>query len=152
MPQLTSLESISSLSIVVPEEARRILLHTAVEGFTSPEWRRLLQSLENPASLVVSLPFALLPMQVLIPSSSNVTMMCPRLKRISITTDILADEVHDEQLRKITKFVEARHDAGFILSPSLDVDVSVATSVSDQARADYAWDSLVGEVAFSARF
>ena len=49
--------------------------------------------------------------------------------------------------------MEARHDAGFALS-GLDADVSVATSVSDQAQADYTktWDSLVGEVAFSARF
>ena len=49
--------------------------------------------------------------------------------------------------------MEARQDVGFTLS-SLDVGVSVATSVSDQARADYTknWDSLVGEVAFSVRF
>ena len=96
MSQLTPLNQISFLSIVVPEEAQRIILHTVVEDFTSPEWRRLLRSLENPASLAVPLPFALFPMQVLISSSSNFTMMCPRLKRISITTDIPADEVHDE--------------------------------------------------------
>ena len=37
IPQLTSLKSISSLSIVILEEARSVLLYTAVEGFTSPK-------------------------------------------------------------------------------------------------------------------
>ena len=80
-------------------------------------------------------------------------MVCPRLEHVSITTDILAGEVHDKQLRRITKFVEARYDAGFALS-SLDVDVSVATPIHDQAWADYTktWESSVGEVSFSARF
>ena len=96
MSQPTSLNQIPFLSIVVPEEAQRIIRHTAVEDFTSPEWRRLLRSLENPASLAVPLPFTLLPMQVLISSSSNFTMMCPRLMRISIATDIPTDEVHGE--------------------------------------------------------
>ena len=41
-------------------------------------------------------------------------MMCPRLKRVSITTDIPADEVHDEQLRRITKFAgRSRSLCGF---------------------------------------
>ena len=61
-----SLKSILSLSIVVPEEARSTLLYTTVEGFTGPEWRRLLQYLENLGSLAVPLPIALLPMQVVI--------------------------------------------------------------------------------------
>ena len=79
-------------------------------------------------------------------------MVCPRLRQVSIATETPADEVHDEQLRRITKFVEARDDAGFPLS-RLDVDVSVATPISNQARADYTktWDSLVEEVAFSVR-
>ena len=153
MSRLTSLKSISSLSIVVPEGARSTLLYTTVEAFTSPEWRRLLQSLENLTSLVVPLPFSLLPMQVVILSSSSFTMVCPRLKHVSITTDIPADEVHDKQLRRITKFVKARYDAGFALS-GLDVNVSVATPISDEVRVDYTktWESSVGEVAFSVRF
>ena len=49
--------------------------------------------------------------------------------------------------------MEARHDAGFTLS-SLNVDVSVAPSISDQVQADYTKtsDPLVGEIAFSVRF
>ena len=107
--QLTSLKSIVSLSIIVPEEARSTLLYTAVEGFTSPEWRHLLQHLENQESLAVPLPFALLPMQVVILSSSNYTMVCLTLQQVSIATDIPADEAHGEQLRRITKFLQARH-------------------------------------------
>ena len=38
-------------------------------------------------------------MQVVILSSSNYTMIYPRLKRVSIATDIPADEVHNELLR-----------------------------------------------------
>ena len=72
---------------------------------------------ENLVSLAVPLSFALLPMPVIILSSSSFMMMRLRLKRVSITTDIPADEVHEEQLRRITKFVEARRDAGFTLSP-----------------------------------
>ena len=153
MSRLTSLKSISSLSIVVPEEARSILLYTAVEGFTSPEWRRLLQNLKSLRSLAVPLPFALLPMQVVILSSSDFTMVCPRLRHVSIATDIPADEAHDKQLRRITKFVEASYDGGFEMS-SLDVDVLVAAPISDQVRVDYikTWESSVGEVAFSVRF
>ena len=153
MSRLAVLKSTSSLSIIIPEDARSALLYTAVEGFTSPQWRHLLQSLENLTSLAVPLPFALLPIQVLIISSSSFTMTCPRLRKIAVTTDIPADEAHDEQLRRITKFVEARHDAGFPLS-SLDVDVSVATLIPKQARAEYtkAWGALVGDVAFSVRF
>ena len=73
---------------------------------------------------------------------------------MSITTDILADEVYDEQLRRITTFVEARHDMDKFALPSLDGDVSVATPISDQAQVDYTntRDSLVGEAAFSVRF
>ena len=63
-----------------PEEARSTLLYTAVEGFTSPEWRRLLQNLENLAYLIVPLSFAMHHTQVVIVSSSNFTKMCPRLK------------------------------------------------------------------------
>jgi hypothetical protein len=72
-------------------------------------------------------------------------MMCPRLEKVAITTDIPADEGHDEQLRRITKFVEARHDSGFPLS-NLDVDVSVATPIPKQARAEYTetWGGLAG--------
>ena len=40
--QLTSLKSIVSLSIIVPEEARSTLLYTTMECFTVPEWLRLL--------------------------------------------------------------------------------------------------------------
>lgn len=49
--------------------------------------------------------------------------------------------------------MEARHDVGFALS-SLDVDVSIAIPISDQAWVSYtrAWESLVGEVASSVRF
>ena len=49
--------------------------------------------------------------------------------------------------------MEARYDAGFILS-SLDVDVSVAALISGQAPADYTktWDPLVVEAAFFVRF
>ena len=154
MPRPNSLPStISSLSIVVPEEARSTLFYTAVEGFASLEWRRLLQHLENLESLAVPPPYAVLPMQVVILSSSDFTMVCPRLQRVSIATDTPVDEVHDEQLKRITKFVEARHDAGFTLS-SLDVDVSVAMPISDQARADHTktWDASVGEVVFFVRF
>lgn len=150
---LTALKSVSSFSIIIPEDARNALLYTAVEGFTSPKWRHLLQSLENLASLAVPLPFALLPIQVVTLSSSNFTMTCPRLKEVTITTDIPADEAHDEQLRRITKFMEARYDSGFPLS-SLDVDVSVATPISKQARAEYtkAWNALAEDVTFSVRF
>ena len=150
---LAALGSASSLSIIIPEDARDTLLYTAVEGFTSPKWRHLLRSLENLVSLTVPLPFALLPMQVIILSSSNFTMLCPRLEKVAITTDVPADEVHGEQLRRITKFVEARHDSGFPLS-SLDVDVSVVTPISKQAQAGYTqtWDELVGDVTFSVRF
>ena len=148
-----ALKSASSLSIIISEPARNAVLYTVVEGFTSPQWRYLLQSLENLVSLAVPLPFALLPMQVVILSSSNFTMVCPILRKVAITTDIPADEVHDEQLRRITKFVEARHDSGFPLS-SLDVDVSVATPISKQARTEYnkTWDGLVEDVTFSVRF
>ena len=153
MSCLAALKSVTSLSITIPEEARNALLYTAVEGFTNPKWRHLLQSLENLASLAVPLPFALLPIQVVIGSSSDSAMMCPRLKKVAITTDIPADEVHDEQLRRITKFVEARYDSGFPLS-SLDVDASVATPISKQARAEYTktWNALVEDVTFSVRF
>ena len=152
MSRLASLKSASSLSIVIPEDARSTLLYTAVEGFTSPEWPHLLQNLENLASIAVPLPFALLPIQVVI-SLSNFTMMCPRLKKVAVTTHIPADEVHDDQLRRITKFAEARYDSDFPLS-SLDVDVSAATPISEKARAEYSrtWNSLVGDVTFSVRF
>ena len=60
MSQFTPLNPIFFLSIVVPEEARRIIPHIAVEGFTSPEWRRLLQDLKNPGSLVAP-PFPYFP-------------------------------------------------------------------------------------------
>ena len=153
MSRFTSLKSTSSLSVIIPEGARGPLLYTAVEGFTSQTWRCLLQNLENLTSLAVPLPFALLPIQVLILSSSSFTMVCPRLEKVSIATDIPADEVHDEQLRRITKLVEARHDAGLPLS-SLDVDVSVATPLSKQVRAEYTkiWGASVEDVTFSVRF
>lgn len=153
MSRLAALKSASSLSVVIPEDARNALLYTVVEGFTSPKWRYLMQHLENLTSLAVPLPFALLPIQVVILSSSSFTMMCPRLKNVAIATDIQADEPHDEQLRRVTKLVEARHDAGFPLS-SLEVDVSVATPISGEARAEYtkAWEALVGDVTFSVRF
>jgi hypothetical protein len=150
---LAALKSASSLSVIIPEDARNALLYTAVEGFTSPEWRHLLQSLEDLVSLTVPLPFALLPVQIAIVSSSDFTMVCPRLKKVVITTDIPADEMHDEQLRRITKFVEARYDSDFPLS-SLDVDASVATPISKQARSEYTktWNALVEDVTFSVRF
>jgi len=153
MSCLAALKSVSSLSIIIPEDARKALLYTAVEGFTSPKWRHLLQSLENLTSLAVPLPFALLPIQVVIVSSSDFTMMCPRLDKVVITTDIPKGEVHDEQLRRVTKFVEARRDSGFPLS-SLDVDVSVAEPISKQVRAEYTntWATSVGDVTFSVRF
>lgn len=153
MSRLAALRSTSSLSIIVPEDARDALLYTVVEGFTSLKWRHLLQSFENLTSLTAPLPFALLPIQVLVVSSSSFTMICPKLRRVAITTDIPADEAHDEQLRRITKFVEARDDSGFPLS-SLDVDVSVAAPISKQTRAEYtkAWIALVGDVTFSVRF
>ena len=88
MSQLTSPKPTSSLSIVVPEEARSTLLYMAVEGFTSPEWRRLLQHLENLASFAVPLPFAPFPIQVTIRWW---------LKRVSITTDIPARQ-EDHQI------------------------------------------------------
>jgi len=152
MSCLAALKSASSLSVVIPEGARSALLYTAIEGFASPKWRYLLRHLENLTSLAVPLPFALLPTQLVILSASSFTMMCPRLKKVFITTDIPAEEVHDEQLRKVTKLVEARHDAGFPLS-SLDVDVSVATPISKETRAEYteAWGALVGDVTFSVR-
>ena len=153
MSRLTALKSATSLSIIIPEDARNALLYTVVEGFTSPTWRHLLQSLENLASLAVPLPFALLPIQVIVISPPDFTMVCPRLRKVSITTDIPADETHDEQLRRVTRFVEARHDSGFPLS-SLDIDVSVATPISKQARTRYAktWGALVQDVIFSVRF
>ena len=153
MSRLAALKSVSSLSIIIPEDARNSLLYTAVEGFTSPEWRRLLQNLENLTSLAVPLPFALLPIQVVIISTSNFTMTCPKLKKVAIATDIPMDEVHGEQLRRITKFVEARYDSGFPLS-TLDVDVSAASPISKQARMEYteAWGALVEDVTFSVRF
>ena len=98
MSHLIAFESASSISTVVPEEARNTLVHTAVGGFTSPEWRRLLQNFDNLVSLVVPLPFAQLPMQVLILSSSDFTGVCPRLMYVSVATDIPTDEVHDGQL------------------------------------------------------
>ena len=153
MSCLAALKSATSLSIIIPEDARNALLYTAVEGFTSLEWRYLLQSLENLRSLAVPLPFSLLPIQVAIVSSSKFTMMCPELKEVAITTNIPTDEGHDEQLRRITKFVQARHDSGFPLS-RLDVEVSVATPITKHARAGYtkAWDALAGDVTFSVRF
>ena len=63
-------------------------------------------------------------------------MVYPRLKHVSVTTDIPADEVHNKQLRRTAKLAEARYDAGFALS-SLDADVSVATPTHDQTSADY---------------
>ena len=80
-------------------------------------------------------------------------MVCPRLKYASVATDIPTDEVHDEQLRRITKAMKVGHDAGFTLS-GVGVDASVAPPVSDQARVYYtkAWDSSVGDVVFSVRF
>lgn len=149
--RLAILKSTSSLSIIIPEDARNDLLYTAIEGFTSPEWRDLLQNLESLTSLAVPLPFALLPVQVA--SSSSPTVMCPGLRKVVITTDIPVDEAHDEHLRKITKLVEARHDCGLPLS-SLDVDVSVATPISKEARGEYtkAWGALVEDVTFSVRF
>lgn len=151
--RLASLKSTSSLAVIIPEGARNALLYTAVEGFAGPKWRHLLQSLDNLAHLTVPLPFALLPLQLLIISSLNPTMMCPKLKKVTIATDIPTDEVHDEQLRRVTKLVEARHDAGFPLS-TLDVDVSVATPISKEVRAEYTktWSALVEEVTFSVRF
>jgi hypothetical protein len=41
-----------------------------------------------------------------------------------------------KHLRKITKFVEARHDPDFLLS-SRDFNVSVATPSPRQSRAEY---------------
>ena len=151
--RLTAIKSVQSLSIIIPEEARSTLLYTAVEGFTSPKWRHLLQTLEDLTSLAVPLPFALLPAQVAIISSSNFTMMCPKLRQVAITTDIPADEAYDEQLKRITKFVEARQDSGFPLS-GLNVDVSVAAPIPDQARAEYnaSWGASVRDVTFSVRF
>ena len=129
--------------------------------FSTPPWKVLpapsgvacCKNLKSLRSLVVPLPFALLPMQVVILSSSDFTMVCPRLKQVSIATDIPADEAHDKQLRRITKFVEARYDGGFELS-SLEVYVLVVTPILDQAQVDYikTWESSVGEVAFSVRF
>ena len=150
--RLPALKSASSLSVIIPEGARSAILYTAIEGFTSPKWRYLLQHLENLTSLAVPLPFALLPLQVVILSSSSFMMMCPRLEKVFIATDIPAEEVHDEQLRKVTKLVEARHDAGFPLS-SLDVDVSAAAPISKETRAEYteAWRALVGDVTFCVR-
>ena len=109
--------------------------------------------LENLVSIAVPLPFALLPIQVVIISSSNFAMVCPRLKKVTVTINIPADEMHDDQLRRITKFVEARYDSDFPLS-SLDVDVSVATPISEKARAEYSktWNSLVEDVTFPVRF
>ena len=76
----------------------------------------------------------------------------PEIGVRSVATDIPADEVHDKQLRKITKFVEARHDAGFTLS-SLGVDVSVATPVSHGAGRLHQDLGFIGRgVAFSVRF
>jgi len=152
MSRLAALKSVSSLSVIVPEGVRNALLYTAVEGFTSPKWRYLLQHLEHLSSLAVPLPFALLPVQVVILSSSSCAMMCPRLKKVFITTDIPAEQVHDEQLRRVTKLVEARHDSGFPLSV-LDVDVSVAAPISDETRHEYTetWGALVGDVTFSVR-
>jgi len=152
MSRLPALNSVRSLSIIIPKDARNALLYTAVEGFTDPKWRHLLQTLEDLTSLAVPLPFALLPTQVAVISSSSFTMVCPRLKQVSITTDIPADEAHDEQLRRITKFVEARHDSGFPLS-SLEVDVSVAAPISEQAQAEYpeTWGASVRDVTFSVR-
>ena len=149
---LAALKSVSSLSIIIPEDARNALLYAAVADFTSPKWRHLLQSLEKPAFIAVPFPFALFPTQAPIASSSNFTMMCPRLKKVAITTDIPADEMDDERLRRITKFVEAWYDSGFPLS-SPDVGASVATPISKQARAEYTktWDALVDGATFSVR-
>ena len=116
MSQLTAFKSTSSLSNAILEVARNTLPYTAVEGFTSPEWRCLLQNLDNLVSLVVPLQFALIPRQVFILSSSDSTMVCPRSKCLSV--------------RRIAGFVEARHDAG-ITPSSPGVDVSVATPVSE---------------------
>ena len=118
-----------------------------LDDVVPPRYSPLLINTFNAISQLASL------MQVAILLSSNFTMMCLRLKQISITTDIPADEVHSKQLRRIAKSVEARHDMSFTLA-SLDVDVSVATPISDRARADYTktWDSLVGEVTFSLWF
>ena len=151
--RFTALKSTSSLSIIIPEGARNNLLYTIREGFTSPKWRDLLRNLENLTSLAVPLPFALLPTQVVTISSFGFTIMCPRLRKVAITADIQANEVHDEQLRMVTEFVEARHDLGFPLY-NLDVDVSVATPISKEARAKYTetWGSLVGDATFSVRF
>ena len=62
------------------------------------------------------------------------------------------DEVHDEQFRRITKFVEARYDSGFPLY-SLDVDVSAGSPISKQAQMEYteAWGVFVKDVTFSVR-
>ena len=153
MSRLALVKSVPSLSIIIPEDARSSLLYTAVEGFTSPKWRHLLRTLEDLTSLAVPLPFSLLPAQVAIISSSNFTMMCPRLQQVAITTDIPADEGYDEQLKRITKFVEARNDSGFPLS-NLDVDVSVAVPIPKQAWAEYTttWGASVLDVTFSVRF
>jgi hypothetical protein len=150
--RLATLKSTSSLSIIIPEDARNDLLYITVEGFASPKWFDLLQNLENLTSLAVPLSFALLFVQVVI-SLSGLTVMCPRLRKVAITTDIPADEGHDKDLRKVTKFVEARHDLESPLS-SLDVDISVATPLSKEARAKYTetWGALVRDVRFSVRF
>ena len=44
MSRLATLRSVSSLLIIIPEDAWNSLLYTAVEGVTSPEWRHLLQN------------------------------------------------------------------------------------------------------------
>jgi hypothetical protein len=53
MSCLAALKSASSLSIIIPEDARNTPLYTAVEVFTSPEWCYLLQGPEDLASLAV---------------------------------------------------------------------------------------------------
>ena len=153
MSRLAALKSTSSLSIIIPEGARKDLLYTTVESFASFSWRDLLQNLENLTSLAVPLPFALLPFQLVTISPSSFTMNCPRLRRVAITTDIPVDEVHDEHLRKVTKFAEARHDWGLPLA-FLGVHVSVATPISKETRAEYTktWRALVEDVTFSVRF
>ena len=93
-------------------------------------------------------------MQVITLSSSDFTIVCPRLKHISVATDIPVAEVCEEQLWRITKFVEARDDADLTLS-SLDADSDlIAAPISNQAQVDYteAWDSLFEEILFSVRF
>ena len=110
---------------------RRVAGHSPINGRGRIHQPQMASRAENLAYLVVSLPFSLLPMRVVILSSSDFTMVCPRSKRVSVATEILVDDVVHS-----------------------GCDVSVATSISDRARADYTniWALLAGEVASSIQF